>query len=555
MIRRFFFSVVWVALLLGMCACGQTRREPPPGVMTLVKEQQASWVRNFNPLLAPDLVRYPTTGGIYEPMFIYNAMRGEYVPWLATAYRFSEDKLTLRFDVRQNVRWSDGKAMTAGDVKFTFELLRQHKALDLNGVWRFIREVEATDDHSVVFRFSRPYVPGLIFLAHQPIVPAHVWRDIADPVSFANPTPVATGPFTEVLSFKNQIYELGKNPNYWQPGKPAIKVLRFPAYPSNDQVNLALMHGELDWAGSFVPAIERIFVGRNPKHHGYWFPLVAGTVMLYPNLTKAPLDDIRVRKAISMAIDRERIVQVAMYGYTRPADVTGLHDGYKLWRDEAIVKKYRWTTHDRARAEALLDEAGFVKGADGQRRGPNGKVLELEIGTVTGWSDWVRAAQIITRSLQAIGIDASMSTYDFSAWFDRLQRAEFDLSLGWTVEGASPYAFYRNLMGSGTRKPAGEAAASNWHRFSSVQADALLKSFERTTDAAEQKRMASELQAVFAREVPTIPLFLSPAWGEYNTKRFTGFPTKDDPYAKLSPNQIPENLLVLTRLQPRRATP
>ena len=82
-----------------------------------------------------------------------------------------------------------------------------------------------------------------------------------------------------------------------------------------------------------------------------------------------------------------------------------------------------------------------------------------------------------------------------------------------------------------------------------------MTSFERTTDAAEQKRMASELQAVFAREVPTIPLFLSPAWGEYNTKRFTGFPTKDDPYAKLSPNQIPENLLVLTRLQPRRTTP
>jgi peptide/nickel transport system substrate-binding protein len=524
-------------------------------VLTLVKEQQASWVRNFNPLLAPDLVRFPTTCGIYEPMLIYNGMRGEYVPWLATAHHWSDDNRTLSFDVRDGVRWSDGEAMTARDVQFTFELMRKHKALDLNGVWRFIREVRATDDGRVVFHFSRPYVPGLIYLAHQPIVPQHIWRDVADPVAFANPNPVATGPFTEVRSFKNQVYELAANPHYWQPGKPAVEVLRFPAYPSNDQVNLALIHGELDWAGSFVPAIDRIFVGRNPKHHGYWFPLVGGTVMLYPNLTRAPFGDIRVRKAISMAIDRARIVQVAMYGYTRPADVTALHDGYRQWRDEATVERHKWTDFDRVRAEQLLDEAGFRKSEGGIRRGQDGKPLKLEISTVSGWSDWVRAAQIVSRSLRSIGIEVSMVTYDFSAWFDKLQRADFDLSLGWTVEGATPYAFYRNLMSSETRKPAGEASPTNWHRYSSDRADSLLKQFERTTDPAKQQHLVTEMQALFAREVPAIPLFLSPSWGEYNTTRFTGFPTKSDPYAKLSPNHLPESLLVLMRLEPRRSSP
>ena len=544
---RWIRTLLLALVLLG---CTEPRVTVGDGVLVIAKDQTASWVRNFNPLLPVGTSRYPSQGGIYEPLLIYNTLEGEYRPWLATSYAFADDALSLTFVVREGVSWSDGQPFTADDVAFTFELLRKHKALDLQGVWGFVESVRAQAGQ-VVYRFQRPFVVGLFFLAHQPIVPRHIWKDVDNPVTFANPTPVATGPFTEVASFKHQVYELGKNPNYWQPGLPKVERLRFPAFPSNDQSNIALINDEVDWAGTFVPAIDRIYVGTDPEHHGYWFPLVNGTVMLYPNHARPPFDDVRVRKAISLAIDRERLVRVAMYNYTRPANSTGLSDAYKGWHDEQ-AKAADWVDFDLARANRILDEAGYQRRGD-TRVTPGGEPMNYRLGVVTGWSDWVRAAQLISHALAEVGIRASVDTSDFAAWFQRLRRGEFDLSLGWTIEGPTPHTFYRHLMAGDTLRAVGEGADNNWHRFKHGGVDALLRDFEKSDDRATQQVAATELQRAFAREAPTIPLFFNPSWGEYNSKRFVGFPTAGSPASKLTPNDLPECLLTLLALEPRKS--
>jgi peptide/nickel transport system substrate-binding protein len=551
-IGRRAFASLGLAVLLALPGCARGKASPSrKGILTVSQEQHASWIRNFNPLLAPGSSRWPTRAGIYEPMLIYNTMKGEYTPWLATKYAWSEGNKRLTFTTRPSVKWSDGQPFTARDVAFTFELLKKHKALDLNGAWGFLESVTAKDDATVVFTLSRAYVPGLVYIGQQPIVPEHKWKDVADPVTYTNEQPVATGPFTEVKVFQNQVYELGRNPSYWQEGKPAITGLRFPAYPGNDQANLALLNGEVDWAGNFVPDIDRAFVRRDPASHHYWFPLVGGTVMLYTNTTRKPTSDVRVRKALSMAIDREQIVKVAMYNYTRPSDATGLNDAYERWRSAKAIVAGDWVKLDLEKAGALLDEAGYKMTSAGHRASADGTPLRFEINVVAGWSDWVRAAQIIAQNLKRAGAQASMKAYDFSAFFEKLQKGEFDLSMGWSAEEPTPYNFYRDMMGTETVRPVGELSARNWHRFGSPEADARLTAFAITSDEAEQRRLADDLQAFFVESAPSIPLFPNPSWGEYNTSRFTGFPSKESPYAKLSPNNAPEYLLVLTEIKPR----
>ncbi|WP_437956661.1 ABC transporter substrate-binding protein [Sorangium sp. So ce119] len=518
--------------------------------VTISREQQASWVRNFNPLLGEGAVRFPTVAGIYEPMIVYNTMKGEFVPWLATKYEWSDANKKLTFTTRTDVKWSDGQPFSAKDVAFTFGLLKKFPALDQTGVWKFVETVEAKNDTTVEFAFKEAFVPGLHYIGHQPIVPEHKWKDVADPVTFTNENPVATGPFTEVKTFQNQIYELGKNPNYWQKGKPAVEGLRFPAYPGNDQANLALINGEVDWAGNFVPDIDKTYVAKDPQNNHYWFPLVGGTVTLYPNATKKPFNDIKLRKAISMAIDRAQIAKIAVNGYTVGADGTGLDDAYARWRNEKAVAAGDWTTYDVAKANALLDEAGYAKGADGIRA-KDGKPLKFDINVVTGWSDWVRAVQITTQSLKAVGIEATLKTYDFSAFFEALQKGTFDMSMGWTNTEPTPFNFYRDLMAPEFVKPVGEVSNRNWHRFAAKEAEPLFKQFQAATDAAEQKRIVDELQMIYAQQVPVIPLFKNPSWGEYSTKRFVGWPSKENPYAKLSPNNSPDYLLVLTEIKPK----
>jgi peptide/nickel transport system substrate-binding protein len=259
-----------------------------------------------------------------------------------------------------------------------------------------------------------------------------------------------------------------------------------------------------------------------------------------------------VRKAISMAVDRELVVEVALYKYSRPADATGLSDAYTTWRDPEAAGA-DWVRHDVKRANALLDEAGHRRGPGGLRRHADGRPWKYEVMAVSGWSDWVRAAQVIARNLRELGIDASVRTYDFSAWQQRAQEGNFDLSIGWSYESATPYTFYRWLMASDTVKPEGTVSFSNWHRYGSREADRLLAQFEREPDPAGQRRIATGLQRVFAAEAPAIPLYPNPSWGEFNTSRFQGFPSAAHPYADPSPNKFDrgETLLVLTALEPR----
>ncbi len=533
-----------VALIAG-CVTGSG--ETPDGVLSVSVEQQSAWVRAFNPL-APGEARWPTRAGIYEPMLIHNAVTGEWVPWLATAFEWSEDLRSIRFSIREGVLWSDGTPMDASDVVFTLELLQEYPALDQGGVWGFAESVEQDGD-TVVVHTNRVFVPGLNVLAGVPIVPEHVWSELDDPLTFTNPNPVATGPFTEVRAFQNQMYELGRNPNYWQDGKPQVEALRFLAYPGNDQANMALVEGSVDWAANFVPAIDRTFVARDPDHNSYWFPLVGSTVFLYPNTTRAPFDDVRVRRALSLAINRDRVVEVAMYGYTEPAHAAGLSDSYATWRAD-VEPSADWMRFNVDEANALLDDAGLARGEDGIRHDANGDRLEYDIEVVAGWSDWVRAAQVIARGLAEVGIVATVRPSEFSAWFSGLQKGEFDLAISWSNDGPTPYAFYRWLMSPRTVLPVGEISAGNWHRYGDEEADVLLAEFERTSSRERQGEIVNGLQARFTDTLPAVPLFPNPQWAAFSTSRFEGFPTRENPFASPSPNASPACLLVLTELRP-----
>lgn len=543
------------ALLLAatLAGCGGDRHTLPPDVLVVSQEQAASWVRNFNPLSTAAAGRWPTLAGVYEPLFVFNSVKSVQVPWLGLSYEWREHNRVLRVVTRDGVQWSDGKPFSAHDVAFTFGLLKKYKALDRRGVWLFLSDVRAIDDRTVDFTFQHVFIPGFDEVAAQQIVPEHVWKDVPDPVTFPNEHPVATGPFTEVTMFRDQVFEIARNPHYWQPGKPAIRALRFPAYPSNDRANLALVFDEIEWAGNFIPAIDRVFVKRDPVNHGYWFPLTAGVVYLYLNTTRQPFDDVRVRKAVSMAIDRPLMVDVAAFRYTHPADVTGMSESYAAWRDSTAAASEHWTDHDLARANALLDEAGCKRGALGIRHGRDGKPMHYEVLCVAGWSDWVRASQIAARNLKEAGIDASVRTYDFGAWFEKVQKGDFDMSLGWCIEGPAPWHLYRWLMSKSTVAPVGQMSAGNWHRYASPAADSALTAFESTSDPAEQRRLGAKLQRIFAAEAPAVPLYPNPTWAEYNTRTITGFPTAANPYADPSPNKMErgEVLLVLTSLRPR----
>ena len=545
-----FLKYINITILILLYNCSSPKTSTSEIGLVISQEQRASWSRNFNPLTPGGMARFPTSAGIYEPLMIYNSMKGKYIPWLATNHHWNSKNDTLTLEIRQKVKWSDGTMFSANDVWFTFQLLKNKPALDTRALWSYLNDIIIIDDYKIQIIFSSIYVPGLDAIAGQTIVPKHIWSKIEDPVKFTNPNPIGTGPFTEILKFQNQVWELGKNPNYWQKGKPKVEKLVFPAFPTNTQATYALINGEVDWAGSFIPAIDRIFVEKDPINHHYWFPSTGGSIFLYPNHNNSHLKNVEFRQAVSHAINREQIVKIAMNSYTVPAHITALSDIMNEWKGNTSIYD-DWTVYNKSKSKNILNELGYtIDASSNMLIDKDGNTVPFEIIVVSGWSDWIRAAQIISRDLIKIGIDATVRTYDFGAWFDRLRTGQFDLAISWAEKGNTPYNLYKGLMASEFVKPVGEFSDLNWHRYGNQNIDNLCKRFIKTSDKKIIKSIILEMQDIFIKNIPAIPLFAEPNWGEYNTTRFTNFPNKNNPYAALSPNNLPEALLVMVELEP-----
>jgi peptide/nickel transport system substrate-binding protein len=586
--RTMWFAALLLALMSLLAACGGPAATTTPGTQStatggasaptgdassasgaaapagtgsdgvlVVTQGTPTFQRNFNPFAASPLE--PTRNGLHEPLMVYSYTQGKLLPWLATEYKWSEDNKTLTFTLQDGVKWSDGQPFTAADVAFTFNLLKSTPGLQGPGLQAvnpntgYVDAVTAPDDKTITFTFKTVFTPGLYDIVQQNIVPEHIWKVIADPVKATNENPVGTGPFTQISSFQAQVYQVDKNPNYWQAGKPLIQGLRFRGFAGNDPQGLALTDDQVDWSGAFVPDIETTVIAKNPNAK-YWFPQFGGITNLTPNTTKKPLDDANVRKAISMALNREQIITVAVSDYTKVPDVTGLSDAYAQYKAADPTQLGTWTTPNPEQANQLLDAAGLKQGAGGKRTLPDGTAWQPKVTAVNGFTDWIAAAQIVVQNLQEVGIDAVLETIDTPIWVERRQKGDFDLLFNLSTVGpGTPYASYRDSMSKRTSAPTGTAATGNYGRFVSAEADTLLNEFAATSDLAKQKEIAAQLQKIFADQAPFIPLWPNPNYFIYSTSRFQGWPSAENPYAVGTPNQTnnPERILLITTVAPK----
>lgn len=542
-------------LALALPFGGIAAQDSSDALVTVSGSGNMATVRNFNPFSRTAM--FCNANCAYEPLMIINGITGEIVPWLATGYAFSDDVMALTVTLREGVLWSDGEPFTADDVAFTFAMLRDKAGLQATAVAAmgvqtgYVDTVTASDAQTVVFTFKRPYSLAIYDLLETNIVPEHVWASIEDPAAFTNENPVGTGPFTEVVNFTPEQYEVHRNPNYWRADEVDFGGFKVVQGLSADAQNLAIVNGDYDWTGAMIPNLDGVYVAQDPDNRGYFFPQTSTGVALLLMTEKAPFDNSTVRMAISMAVDRQLIVDISMSGYTEPADVTGLSNFFKSWKVDDPSALGTWTEYDPDEAKRLLDKAG-IEMKDGVRVLPDGTRMEYEIDVVGNFLNQVTAADIIVQNLDAVGIKVTINPVDFGGLYQLLMMGDFDMALFFNG-GATPYAFYQGNMSATTYAPAGQPAYSgNYVRFVSEEADALLTQWASTLDSAEQRAVAAQLQAVFADAAPVLPLYYQPSWLIYKTNNFTGFPTADNPYAIGTGDSGNSNLLlVIMQLEPR----
>jgi peptide/nickel transport system substrate-binding protein len=520
-----------------------------------------AFVRNFNPYTATGLPSGQfIKGSMYEPLVISPEGGLPAVPWLARSWKWSNGNKTLTLNLAKNVKWSDGKALTSADVVYSLKggTGAQSKVMDIIGYTRpdsNISSIGASGKYAVVLKlktvdsqFIATTLNGAI------VVPQHIWSKVSNPATFTNPHPVASGPFTTIARFTSQDYVFSKNPHYCQSGKPLIGCLEYVQASSNDAALALIQSGQVDWTHNFVPNVAQAYESKDKAHFHSFYATTAYPISLTLDTTQYPYSLVSFRKALSMAIDRKTVSKLGEYGYAPPTDAIGISGLFPQWVSDASVKAQakQLATYNPSAAKNMLTSNGFTyKGS--QLIDPKGNPVNLDIHVISGWSDWVASNQIITKNLQAIGIDSNVKLEpDWNSWYPNASATKFPTLLWQNASQGSPYGFFYSNMSNNAYIAPGQDATNtgNWVHFKNDQATALLSQWKTTLDSDKQHAIATKLEQLWLQQFPLVPLFIGPRWSTYSTKYFHCFNSPSNHFGDPIFSTYPDNILSFTKICP-----
>ena len=503
------WGVVATAIAVASAACGAPATQTAPVVTTLIVAQNND-PGSLNPAITTSGNVHPVTDQIFNGLVGLDENMTP-VPELAERWDVAADGRTYTFHLRDGVRWHDGHAFSSADVKFTFEraLLEFHSRTRA-ALRNVLAGIDTPDALTVVFRFREPYAPLLqrLDVVEASILPKHLFEDTDVMAAPANLHPVGTGPFRFVSYRKGEFVELAKNPDYFKPGLPKVDRLIFRITPSSTTAVMALERGEIDYLPA-VPgadlerlrAMPSLSVVRAAAGSGGSFC----QDVVFPNLTRAPFNDLRVRRAFYLALDRQVIVDRVYFGQGTPS--TGPISRQLSWVYSPDVRTY---AHDAAEAERLLDAAGYRRATDGVRLR-----VAFTHPTTSG-----RLGQALRDQLQHVGIDLTLDAMDFNAAVEKnFVRKDFDLGFASFCNGADPEIGVRRVYASDNIAP---IPFSNGASYQSADADRLLQTAATTLDRAARVRTYAALQRLLTDDLPYFWIIDSDGARAFRTA-FSGF--------------------------------
>lgn len=499
--------------------------------------------QNFNPYVQSGTgYSAQATGLIYEPLYIFNVMDPTQppIPVLASGQpTWSNGGRTLTVPIRSGVRWSDGKPFTASDVAFTYNLIRKNPSLYTASA-PLVSGATATSPTSVTLTFSSAQYANLFLIGQVYIVPQHVWGSVGNPVTYTDPNPVGTGPY-QLATYSSHGFLLKRNPRYRDAGAVRVPEVDFPFYASNANLVPPIASGAIDWAGSNLgPGLKSTYLAKSP-HNTTWdgaSPYFAANnvVTLWFNVTRAPLNDPAVRRAISYGIDRQQLAVQGESGYEAPATSSS---GLLLPIDNSYLAPGLGSdlpaTGSAAKVAAILSGDGYAK--VGGKWEKNGKKISFSITDPTAYNDYYVDDQLIASQLNKLGFDVTVAGNGSpTAWQADFNNGNFDATIHWSNQGPNPFYYYENWLNDAFTAPIGSPAAGDNGRFKSAAAQAALAKFAGSDSPATQKAAITSLEQIMSAQVPMAPLLYGAAWSEISTRSYTGWPTSSDAYMTPVPN-------------------
>jgi peptide/nickel transport system substrate-binding protein len=534
-----------VALLALAAAPGAGAQEQPDGQGKLTFTVGiANDIDSMNPFLGYLAESYEVWQTMYDYLTGYSQKDYSPTPSLAESWTTSPDGKTWTYKIRQGVKWSDGKPLTAKDVAYTFNRVLEGETEQTNygGYVANITSVTAPDDATVVMTTKVP-TPIMTHLA-VPILPEHIWKNVSDAEigSFDNEkNVVGSGPFVFEQRKTGQFVRLRANKSYWG-GAPKIDELVFRVFNNKDAMIQALRKGEVDFADDVdanlfealkntegIATVAADYAGFNELAFNTGAALDTGEPI---GDGHPALKDKRVRQAIARAVDKTTLVQRVLRGYGSEATsvIPALYPNlqWKPGDGEALG-------FDLAAANQLLDDAGYRDGnGDGVREMPNGdRPLQFRLFARQESPNSQQSVKFIEGWLKQIGIAAKTSVIEENRLTEVIGQGEFDMfEWGWVVEPDPDYqlSVFTCAQRSYKQGAAGKITPGLSDSFYCNPAyDKLYEQQGQTVDPNRRAEIVKQMQAILYQDAPYVVTFYYDDLQAYRSDRFGGFVAQPDP--------------------------
>ena len=474
----------------------------------------------LNPLTSYSTESLQITNLIYEPLLAYGTDLAPR-PALAESCEYSEDGLTATYVLRQDVKWQDGEAFTSKDVVTSFEIVMEYELGPAAQFASAIDSVEAPDDFTFVVHYSekQAFNIGLALL----ILPDHIWGGMSaeEIETYANDAPVGTGPMKFVEWKEGTTLTLARNETYYGEAAGPDQII-FIQYGNEDVMAQALKAGEVDIVTEISPTVwEGLAGAENVKTvslNSVSFHMIG--INSYDSEVSGGnpmLKDVTVRQALSYAVDRSQLVEIALAGHGDPGSTLiplGLGDWhYDVPADEQI-------NGDPEKAKALLDEAGYVDTDGDGVREKDGVPMEFRLYAIESTTVDVRAAQIFRDACAEIGVNLVLTTMDENTMGDAIfdmESADFDIFVwGWDSDYLDPGYLLSIPLSN-------QFGNNNDMYYSNPSYDELYTQQSQEMDEAARLQLVYEMQKIFYNDCSYIVMWYQDKLQAYRTDRWTGF--------------------------------
>lgn len=479
-----------------------SKKEPAPSEPVTLVWGRGADSNGLDPIQETDGESFKVTHQIYESLLEYKPGITDVQPALATEWQASDDGKEWTLKLRQNVKFHDGTEFDAEAVKINFDRWRDtsnpaHKGGEF-GYYTYmfsgfdgdsvISDVQVVDKHTVKFILKQVQASFLQDLAMPMFAIASPKVIQSDPESLAT-KPVGTGPFVFDSWTKGDKITLVANKEYWG-GAPKIERLIYRSIPDNNARLVALRADELDVMDGVEPAFLDVIKGTGKFDIAERPAMNVGYLAF--NFDKKPFDDVRIRKAINHAINRDEL-NTAFYGGLGTPAISPLPPA--VWGHNPNVTKY---PYDPEKAKALLAEAGY---------GPDNP-LKTQLWAMPVPRGYMPQPEKIGVAIQGylreVGIEAEIVTYDWGTYLDKTGVGEHTMALlGWTGDNGDPDNFLYVLLDKDNAK--GPDAGNIAFYKSDAVHDLLIKA-RTITDQAERTKLYEQAQAQIMEDVPWAPL-------------------------------------------------